>query len=192
MRLLSTWLLVIAAITPSIAQTGQTTSLPVEYRATATASAAIGDIQTTLTIHIASYTTEFDRGRLMTALRTNGYQSFLPVFRRTPVVGYVAIKDQKWELRWAQQQPRDAGQLVTVATDKPIYFLGGGNVDAKPRAGYEMAVIRLELNGSGTGTGSFAAAARVKPTNDATSVEVDDYAGGLLKITSVERITGKS
>ena len=98
------------------------------------------------------------------------------------------VNEQKWNLRWAQQQPRELGLVITAATDQPIDFVGGGNVDAKPRAGYEMAVIRFEVDTIGMGTGTMAAAARIKPTADATSVEVDDYATTPLKITSVRRI----
>ena len=160
---------------------------PVEYKAKVNVDITLGDVAATLIVHVASYTVDLDRATLLSALRSNGYQAFLPAFRKVPIVGYVQIKDQKWNLRWAQQQPREQRQLVTAATDDPIYFVGGGSANAKPRAGYEMAVIRLDLDASGRGTGTFAPAARVKPTNDATSVEVVDYAGEPLKLTSVTR-----
>jgi len=82
----------------------------------------------------------------------------------------------------------DKGQTVTVATDQPIFFVGGGSANEKPRAGYELAVIRLEVDGIGMGKGTMAAAARVKPAGDGQGVVVDDYADKPLPITMVSRI----
>jgi hypothetical protein len=161
--------------------------VPVDFTAKVNIDGSVGTAATSLTVHIASYTDDRDRTALLAALRRNGYQAFLPAFRKVPIVGYVQIRDKKWNLRWAQQQPLGQGQLITAATDEPIYFIGGGNVDAKPRAGFELAVIRLELGAAGSGTGTFAPAARVKPNKDVTSVEVRDYAGEPVKITSVTR-----
>ena len=66
-----------------------------------------------------------------------------------------------------------------------MFFLGGGDTDPKSRRGYEMAVIRLELDSAGKGTGVLNAAARVKPNADATNVIVDDYADEPVKLTAV-------
>jgi hypothetical protein len=164
------------------------TDVPVDYSANLNVVGAMGAAATSLMIHVNKYSTEKDRQKLLDALRTAGYQTFLPAFRKAPVVGYVQIKDRKWDLRWAQLQPSGTGTVLTAATDKPIYFLGGGDVDAKPRAGFEMAVIRLDVDSIGMGTGTFSAAARVKPNKDATSVEIDDYAGEPAKLTSVTRL----
>jgi hypothetical protein len=180
--------LAMIALLPLTAGQHKPGDVPVDFSANAEVVGPIGTLATTVKIHIDSYTTDRDRTALLAALRTNGYQTFLPAFRRAPVVGYVQIKEQKWSLRWAQQQQHDLGQTVTAATDEPIYFIGGGSADAKPRTGYEMAVIRLELDTIGMGTGTMAAAARVKPNADATGVQVDDYADEPLKLTSVTRI----
>ena len=47
------------------------------------------------------------------------------------MVGYVQIKEEKWDLRWAHQEMAGTRQIVTVATDRPIYFSGGARADAK-------------------------------------------------------------
>lgn len=162
--------------------------VPVDFSASVQATGALGAIATTLKVHIDRYTEDRDRTALLAALTKNGYQAFLPVFRKVPVVGYVQIKDQKWDLRWAYQQQTNGRQTVTVATDKPIYFFGGGSADAKPRAGYELAVIRLDVDDIGMGKGTLSGAARVKPSGDGQAVEVDDYAGAPVPITTVTRI----
>jgi hypothetical protein len=128
-----------------------------------------------LTIHITRYTEERDRIAIQEALRTGGYPGFLPALRRAPEVGYVEVNGRKTAVRWARQQPSEKGRTISIVTDAPLAFVGGAAADAKPRAGYEVAVIQMEVDATGTGTGSMAAAARVKP-GGATGVRIDDYA----------------
>ena len=71
-------------------------------------------------------------------------------------------------------------------TDKPVFFVGGGRADAKPRAGYESALIQLLVDEAGSGTGTMAAAARVKPGGE-TGVRIDNYAEEPLTLMKVTR-----
>ena len=80
--------------------------------------------------------------------------------------------------------PSDArGPQVVLITDEPMYFLGGGAKDAKPRAGYEVGVIQMEVDAAGNGTGSVAAAAKVKPGED--GVIVNDYGDQRIEIAKI-------
>ena len=45
-------------------------------------------------------------------------------------------------------------RTISVVTDAPIFFVGGGSPDAKPRAGYELAVLQLKMDSSGIGEGT--------------------------------------
>jgi hypothetical protein len=166
----------------------KTSDVPVDFSANVQLVGPMGAAATNLMIHIDRYTSDRDRATLVDALKRDGYQGFLPALRQAPVVGHIQIKDQKWDVRWAHQHTVDLRQTVTVATDQPIYFVGGGRPDAKPGAAYDMAVIRLDVDTIGMGTGSLAPAARVKPSSDGQGVQVDDYAGEPVEITSVKRI----
>jgi hypothetical protein len=164
------------------------TDVPVEYSASVQAVGELGAVAAYVKVHIDRFTPERDRKTLVEALKTGGYGAFVPALRQAPPVGWITIKDRKWELRWAHQIVSDRGQVVTVAVAEPVLFAGGGRADAKPRAGYDLAVIRLNLDGIGMGTGTFAPAARVKPDAAATGVDVDDYGGAPLPITTVTRL----
>lgn len=181
-------IVVAAAFTTVVQGQHKPGDVPVDYSASVHLVGPLGAAATTMKVHIDSYTTETNRTRLLNALRTNGYQAFLPSFRAMPIVGYIQIKEQKWDLKWAYYEPKDLGGIVTAATDKPIFFAGTGTVDPKPRAGYEMAIVRLEIDNIGMGKGTFSGAARVKPTAGATNVEVDDYANQPATITSITRV----
>jgi hypothetical protein len=164
------------------------TTVPVEYSATIQAVGTLGAVASAVKVHIDRFTADKDRTMLVNTLKTSGYQAFLPALKKAPIVGYITVKTQKWNLRWAHQEVKDLGQTITVATDTPVYFAGGGAADAKPREGYEMAIIRLEVDTIGMGKGLFATAARVKANANATGVEVDDYGGEPMPITMVTRL----
>ena len=67
------------------------------------------------------------------------------------------------------------GRTITIVTEKPVFFFGARKPDAKSTAGYEVAVMKIELDQAGRGNGVMAAAARVKP-DGAGGVIIDQYA----------------
>jgi hypothetical protein len=139
-----------------------------------------------LTIHVDRYTRDADRKVMEEALRTGGYPGFLAALRKAPEVGYVETGDKKFTVRWAKEVPEGEGRAISIVTDAPIYFVGGGRPDAKSRAGYELAVLELKMDSAGTGEGTMAAAARVKPGGE-TGVLIDRYADQPIKLLSIRR-----
>ena len=119
--------------------------------------------------------------------RAVAIQPFLTALRKAPEVGTVAVGDQKFAIRYAHEVKTAKGRTITLVTDKPVFFVGGGSAEAKPRAGYEVAGIRIEVDDVGLGSGSMAAAARIKPGPDGVGVQVDDYAAEPIKLVTVSR-----
>jgi hypothetical protein len=148
--------------------------------------AKTGAAAATIQVDIQQYSSDADRTAVETALKVGGYPAFLTALRKAPVVGTVSAADQTWSIRWARERRTDKGRSIAVVTDKPIYFIGGGSVDAKPRAGYEVAVIQMDVDDVGLGTGSMAAAARVKPDGEG-GVRIDDYAEAPITLVTVVR-----
>src|SRR4026207_392947 len=136
-----------------------------------------------VTIQMGRYTGDADRAPIQEALRVGGFPGFLPALRSAPEVGYVEMNGRKTKVRWARQQPTDKGRTITIVPESPLAFVGGAAVDARPRKGYEVAVIRLDVDQIGLGTGSMAAAARVRPGGP-TGVQIDDYAENPLKLVT--------
>lgn len=140
-----------------------------------------------LEIDITRYTPDADRTAVETALKTGGYASFLTALRKAPEVGAVKFGEKKWPIRWARERPSGKyNRTIVVVTDQPIFFVGGGSADAKPRAGYEVAVIQIDVDNVGLGKGTMTAAAKVKPGGD-TGVVVDDYADQPIRLVTVTR-----
>jgi hypothetical protein len=161
--------------------------VPETFRANANVTGTAGAGAATLKIRIDRYVADHDRDTIRAALKSGGYAAFLPVLRAAPVLGQITMADQTFTIRWATQEPIANGRAIVVVTDQPVFFVGGGAVNAKPRAGYEVAVIRIEIeDNAGFGRGEMAAAARVKP-GGTTGVVIDDYAEKPIKLISVSK-----
>lgn len=163
------------------------TKPPETFLATAQALGHDAGLTAVVTIHINQYTSDRDRSELQEALRLGGYPRFLAALRAAPVIGSIEMNERKVSARWARQEEKDGGgRTISVVADEPLYFVGGGNVDAKPREGYELTIIQLDVDPIGLGSGSLAAAARVKPGGP-TGVQVDDYAQKPIALVTVRK-----
>jgi hypothetical protein len=183
----STWVLVsLLALVPSQGGSRKWTA-PETFVAKAESRAGTTAIASApLKIQVDSYTKDKDRSVLEETLRTGGYPGFLAALRKAPVVGYVETGNAKFSIRWARAVAAGTGRTISIVTDAPIYFVGGGAPDAKPRDGYELAVLQLKMDSAGMGEGSMAAAAKVKPGGP-TGVSIDQYADQPIKLISVRR-----
>ena len=170
--------------TVAVAQTSGSGNAPESFSASTEIKTASGPISATIQVRIRRYTPDFDRIALEDALQHGGYASFVNALRRAPEVGLVAAGDGQFTIRLAREHKTDKGRTIVVVTDKPVFFVGGVRKNAKPRAGYETALIQLQVNEAGTGTGMMAPAARVKPGGE-TGVRIDSYADEplTLKVT---------
>jgi hypothetical protein len=160
---------------------------PETYQVTGTLSgqgAVSGAVTIAMTLRLDEYTPALARTTMSDALKYKGYPGFLPALREAPVVGSLQIADQKFLVRWASQEPSATGRTITVVTDQPVFFFGARKPKAKSTAGYEIAVMKIEVDKTGHGTGEMAAAARVKP-NGSGGVILDQYAETPLKLKVV-------
>ena len=165
--------------------TGSATT-PETFTATAQAKGATASVTATVEIHIRRYTPEFDRTAVETGLKQGGYGGFLAALRKAPVVGHVTLAQRETPIRWARERKTDKGRVITVVTDKPLFFIGGGAATPESRAGFEVGVIQITVDAKNTGDGLMAAAARVKPGPE-DGVVIDDYAEAPITLSKVQR-----
>ena len=118
---------------------------------------------------------------------TEAIRAFFPKLRQASVVGHLTFGEKTWNIRYAYQQPNEKGRRIVIVTDQPVYFVGGGQTDAKPREGYGVAVVQIEVDDVGLGKGTMAAAARVKPGGPG-GVQIDDYADKPIDLVTVRRM----
>jgi hypothetical protein len=142
----------------------------------------------TLEVRVSRYTPDFDRKTVEEALRLGGYPRFVTTLRNAPEVGQLVLGGgQPYAIRYARVKVEAGNRTIVVVTDRPVFFVTGGRAaDTKPRAGYEVAVVEIRLDGTGQGRGTMAAAARVRPDGDG-GVLLDDYAEQPITLTNVVR-----
>lgn len=170
---------------PAAPQKGKATAETFRARARVATDTAAGDMY--LVVRLDKYSDERDLKAMESALASGGSDGFLKALRQAPVVGRVEVGQQTFDIRWARQKDTPKGRVISVVTDKPAYFVGAGVPGAKPRAGFDVAVIQLIMDKANVGEGSMAAAARVKPGGEA-GVEVEDYATEPIKLSSVVKV----
>jgi hypothetical protein len=159
----------------------ETFTSPLQARSATGGSAAI------IRIRIDRYSSAAELTSMTDGMTHGGYPGFVLAMRKAPAVGYVEIGDVKVVLRWARETPTPKGRTISLVTERPVYFVGGGRADAKPRAGFELAVVQLAVDEFGTGSGTMAAAAKVKKDADG-GVLLEDYAEEPIKLTFVSRV----
>jgi len=180
-----TVLLVFAAL--AVPAQAQRRGAPESFTANLQAAGATGGAgAATIQIDVQKYSTDADRTAVESALKSGGYPAFLAALKKAPAVGTVVFGEQKWNIRWARELTTPKGRSIVVVTDQPVFFVGGGRVDAKPRAGFDVAVIQMSVDDVGLGNGSMAAAANVKAGGE-SGVEINDYADKPIKLVSVVR-----
>ncbi len=161
---------------------------PEIFSGTAEAKNAKGAVSGALEVRLNRYTPEFDRKTVEAALKEGGYPRFLLALRNAPEVGQLVLAGgEPFSIRYAREKVEAGGRTIVLVTDKPVFFIGGGrNASTKPRAGYEIAVLQIQLDGKGQGSGTMAAAARVRPDGDG-GVLLDDYAEEPIALTKLTR-----
>lgn len=186
-RILMTALLLTAPVWVAAQAARPTTGAPEIFSATAQAKNASGAVSGTLEVRVTRYTPDFDRKTVEEALRLGGYARFVTTLRNAPQVGELVLGGgTPYAIRYARERVEAGGRTIVVVTDKPVFFLGGAREGAKPRAGFEVAVVQIQLDGKGQGKGTIAAAARVRPDGDG-GVLLDDYAEQPIALINVTR-----
>jgi hypothetical protein len=159
---------------------------PESFRANGQINGAAGGAASAIDIRIERYTTDTEHAPMEAALKTGGYDAFLAQLKKAPAIGAVTIGPRSFTVRWAREQRKGDSRRIVVVTDAPVFFAGAGAVDAKPTAGYDVAVLEFTVDSVGLGSGTMAPAARVKPGGP-TGVQVDDYSGKRVTLMTVTR-----
>jgi|SRR5262245_34469434 len=159
---------------------------PETFNGKARVGSATGVADATFTVQIDQYTPEKDLKAMETALQ-GGSEAFVQALKKAPVAGHLKVGDKSFPIRWARQVTTAKGRSISIVTDGPVYFVGAGLPDAKPRAGFDVAVAKMDIDSAGLGEGLIALAAKVKPGAQG-GVEIQDYATEPVKLVSIMRV----
>jgi hypothetical protein len=158
---------------------------PETFRAIVDAKAATGGAAGYLDIKIDKYTADKDHEAMVAAVKSGS--SIAEVVRKAPPIGMLTLGKQTVAIRWAREKRTGPnGRTITLVGEKAIYYLGGGSPDAKPREGFDLAVVQFNMDDAGVGQGKMAAAAKVKVGGE-TGVDIEDYADKPIMLSTIHR-----
>jgi hypothetical protein len=160
------------------------------FTATATVKTADGkSASAPVTITIDRTMPQSEAGPLVAAFKSGGAAALRKALASVPPTGSVRVGTGKvTPTRFTIERPTGDGRLLTIVTDQPLVFIGAAKPDAKPQAGYDFAVVDIQVDAQGSGSGTIAPAAKLKLNQDALVVE--DYGGEVVRLTAVKK-TGK-
>ena len=155
------------------------------FKATASVKTAGGASATApVTIKIDRKMTQAEADKLGAAFKAGGVAGLKSALQGVAPTGSIQLGAGKpVPTRITIERTTDKGRLLTIVTDTPILFLGSGLPDAKPKAGYEMGILDIEVDAKGHGKGTLAPAAKVAAMQGAFSVQ--DYGAELVQLTDV-------
>jgi len=186
MRALTALLVAIPVLVAGSQSQSYKNTAPESFRANGQMSGAQGGVASAIDISVDKYTPDAEHEALVKALQ-QGYEPFLEALRKAPQIGSVKLGPNSYPVRWARERATDKDhRRIAVVTDKPVYFFGAGAAEAKPTAGYDVAVVEFTVDTVGLGKGSMAPAARVK-AGGTSGIEIQDYSGKLIELRTVIR-----
>ena len=167
----------------ALAQTGAES-----FTATATIkTAGAAEANAPVTITIDRKMSQAEADKLIAAFKSGGAAGLRKALAGVPATGSVQLaKGAPTPARITIERPTDKGRLITIVTDKPVLFAGAGVPGAKPKEGYDFAVVDLEVDASGAGSGTLAPAAKV--TLKGSAFVVEDYASELVRLAGVKKV----
>jgi hypothetical protein len=157
---------------------------PRVLKATATLEREGGaTITAPVVITIKRIMSEFEANKYATAYRRGGEKALRAALVDIPTTGTVQLgRGKPVPTRITTERKTEKGRQLTIVTDQPLLFLGASLPDAKPKTGYNFAVIELLFDDKGAGSGTMATAAWIK-LDPQGGFAVQDYSGELVKLT---------
>ena len=158
------------------------------FTATATVKAAGGATATApVTIVVSRKLAQAEADKLAAAFTSGGAAALRKALNGVAPTGSIKIGNgEAIPTRVAIERTTDKGRLLTMVADKPILHLGAGVPGAKPKEGYDFAVLDIEVDAAGSGSGTLAPAARIRVNNGAFVVE--DYGGEQVKLAGIKKV----
>lgn len=157
------------------------------FTATATVTTAGGATATApVTIVVSRKMTQDEAGKLTAAFTAGGAAALRKAWAGVAPTGSIKIGDgEATPTRLTIERTTDKGRLLTMVADKPILHLGAGMPGAKPKEGYDFAVLDIEVDASGAGGGTLSPAAKIRVNNGA--FVVDDYGAESVRLVGIKK-----
>jgi len=140
-------------------------------------------------IVIERWSSEEERGALLTALHQGGQDALLKALQKAPRVGYIRTPDSiAWDLHYAHQRPdSNGGQRIFLGTDRRIAFWESFNNTRS--LDYPFTLVELHLGANGRGDGQLSIATKITEGTDGHYLHLEDYSAEPVRLQDVHTET---
>jgi hypothetical protein len=160
---------------------------PETYTATASVKTAGGaSLSAPVTIDVTGWTSDADRKRLAGVLKSGGDEALQKQLAAMKTLGRITLGKTEFDAKYAYAMTSSEGRIITVVTTTPMFFIGAGAPNAKPRGGHDFGVVTIEVNDAGSGRGTLTPAASLK-MSDSDAFVVQDYSVELVTLPDVRK-----
>ena len=137
-----------------------------------------------LTAVVDAFATDAERDALVSAVKKGGTAA-RDLLASRKASGSIQVGAKQTPIKYAYARPAGSGRLITLITAEPIHFVGGDLPDAKPKDGYDLGLVLLDLT-SAKGSGEVAPAAKVK-VDAQNAVVTEDYGAEVVRLSNIVR-----
>ena len=155
-----------------------------EFDAIAIVNNEMGSGAGRVMMRVTRWSTEAERGRLLSTLTKSGPDSLLDVLKDQKSVGTIRTPDSlAYDLRYAHQEPgEDGGRSIVLATDRPVSFWEARN---QPRTmDYPFTVIQMQIDKNGEGKGTLSYATKIITRGN--TIELENFSTSPVMLTKIE------
>jgi hypothetical protein len=168
------------AVGVTMAQTPET------FTAVASLKTAGGTSSTApVTVTINRLASDAERDALVGGIKAKGSAAARDWLSKQKDAGTIQVGAQRAAIRYAYARSTGSGRLITVATAEPLALIGAGLPGAKSAAGFELALLLLDLPASGAGTGELSPGAKVRVSEQGAIVTEDFAADNVVHLANV-------
>ena len=177
-----------AVLVVAAGSTVQTQAGAETFSATAAVKTAAGaTANSPVTVVVSRKMSQAEAEKFTGAFASGGAAALRKALTGVPETGSIQLgSGAPTPTRLALERPTDKGRLLTIVADRPILALGAGLPGAKPKEGYDFAVLDLIIDAKGGGSGTFAPAAKVTVKQGVFVVE--DYGSEMVRLTDVKKV----
>jgi hypothetical protein len=173
-----------AAVAAVVAAATVTAAAPETFTATASVKKSGVSATAPVTVNVTKYATDAERTAAGNAIKQGGTKALQTLLASKPEVGFLQLGERRTAIKLAIERASGGGRLITVVTSEPILHLGEGVPQAKPVAGYDVALATFEVQTSGPGVGDLSPAAKVT-MDDKGAFVVDDYGQAVVWLNNI-------
>jgi len=150
-------------------------------------------VTATLQINITRWSTDEERGALLTELKENGAKGFVKLLRKQKETGFVRVTGRaaarnpfpSERLRYAREFPREDGsRRIVLAFDRYISFYESMQ---QPRwRDYDVSLLVMDVDAEGKGVGELAMGVRLE-INDENQLVIENFGTEPVRLNKIRQ-----